>query len=114
MKLRATIPPTINKYIGRKNIWQYQKDKKEYEEENIYLNLNKRPKEPIEKCNIDLEFYFKDKRKRDLNNYEKFVFDFLVSGGFIADDNYEVINIQTMKGAVDRTDPRIEITITEI
>lgn len=113
MKLIATIPPTINKYIGRTNIWQYQKDKKEYEEENIYLNLNKRPKEPIEKCNIDLEFYFKDKRKRDLNNYEKFIFDFLVSGGYIEDDNYNVIIEQKMSGYVDKNNPRVEIEITE-
>ena len=27
-----TIPPTINKYIGRTNHWEYQKDKKEISE----------------------------------------------------------------------------------
>lgn len=27
------IPPTINKYIGRSNIWEYQKDKKKYAED---------------------------------------------------------------------------------
>lgn len=113
MKLIATIPPTINKYIGRSVIWAYQKDKREYEEENIYLNHRHRPKMPISRCDIDLKFYFKDKRRRDLNNYEKFIFDFLTTGGFIQDDNYEVIRLQTMSGYVDKENPRVEIEITE-
>ncbi len=113
LKLVATIPPTINKYIGRSVIWAYQKDKKEYEQENILLNLKRKPREPIERCEINLKFYFKDKRRRDLNNYEKFVFDFLVSGGFIIDDNYNVITKQTMSGYVDRENPRVEIEVVE-
>lgn len=111
IKLEATVPPTINKYIGRSVIWAYQKDKKEYEQENILLNKHLKPKEPLEKCNIDLKFYFKDKRIRDLSNYEKFIFDFLVSGGFIKDDNYTVIVKQTMSGYVDKDSPRVEIEL---
>ena len=114
MKLTTTVPPTINKYIGRSVIWAYQKDKSEYEEINIYRNLKHKPKTPVQKCNIELKFYFKDKRKRDLNNYEKFVFDFLVSGKFIEDDNYNVIKEQKMSGYVDRNNPRVEIIIKEL
>lgn len=107
------IPPTINKYIGRTNRWEYQKDKKEFQNIARLTTFKHRPKEPIKKCNITLTYYFKDKRKRDPSNFDKFVLDFLVESGFIEDDNYFVIGDFTTRGRVDKSNPRIEVEITK-
>ena len=75
------------------------------------MTLKKRPKKPIEKCKITITYYFKDKRRRDPGNFDKFVLDFLVESGFITDDNYFVIKEFTTKGKVDKNNPRMEIEI---
>ncbi|HHX69162.1 MAG TPA: RusA family crossover junction endodeoxyribonuclease [Gallicola sp.] len=108
------IPPTINKYIGRTNRWEYQKDKKEFQNIARLMTLKDRPKQPIESCKITITYYFNDKRRRDPSNFDKFVLDFLVESGFITDDNYFVIKEFTTKAYVDKDDPRTEIEIIEI
>ena len=108
------IPPTINKYIGRSNIWEYQKDKKDFQRVAKLMTLKDKPKKPIEKCNIKIVYYFKDKRRRDPGNFDKFVLDFLVEAGFIVDDNYFIIDEFTTSGRVDKDNPRIEIEINEV
>lgn len=104
------IPPTINKYIGRSNIWQYQKDKKEY---TVFVLEAIDKEHNIEKCEITIKYYFKDKRRRDLENYLKILMDALVEAKVIIDDNYEVITKMTLIGNVDSKNPRIEIEVLE-
>lgn len=104
------IPPTVNKYIGRANIWEYQKDKKEYTQ---YVLENIDEEHNFEKCEIKIHYYFKDKRRRDLENYLKILMDALVEAKVITDDNYEVITKMTLKGDVDSQKPRIEIEVLE-
>ena len=108
------IPPTINKYIGRTNRWEYQKDKKEFQNIARLMTLKDRPNKPFEKCNITITYYFNDKRRRDPSNFDKFVLDFLVESGFITDDNYFVIKEFTTKAEVDKNNPRTEIEIKVI
>ena len=106
-------PPSINKYIGRTNIWQYQKDKKQIHELVRLSTLKDKPKIPIAKCIMEVSFYFKDKRKRDLSNHIKFIEDGLVKAGIIEDDNYFVVQELKLKGFVDKDNPRVEIDIKE-
>lgn len=103
------IPPTINKYIGRTNIWEYQKDKKIICEKVKKQSLGIHPK--IDKCKMKITYYFKDKRRRDPSNYEKMLLDALVSADIIIDDNYSVINELTTRGKYDSVNPRTEIEI---
>lgn len=105
------IPPTINKYIGRSNIWEYQKDKKQYHELVRLLTVGFSPK--YEKCKIRVTYYFKDKRRHDPSNYDKFLLDGLVEANIIKDDNYEVIEEFTTIGEYDKDKPRVEVQIIE-
>ena len=58
-------------------------------------------------------YYFPDKRKRDLSNYLKAPEDYLVSQGFIEDDNFNcVYSIQLVFGGIDKN-ARVEIGIEE-
>lgn len=106
------IPPTINKYIGRSNIWEYQKDKKKYAEAVRLqaIGLNTR----YSKCTIKVTYYFEDKRRHDPANYDKMLLDGLVEAGIIKDDNYDVIKEYTTIGSYDKNNPRVEIEISEV
>ena len=103
------IPPTINKYIGRTNLWEYQKDKKKYHELVRLVTVGLNPK--IDKCKIKVTYYFKDKRRHDPSNYDKFLLDALVEANIIKDDNYDVIEEYTTTGRYDKEKPRVEVEI---
>ena len=113
MKLTIkAIPPTINKYIGRTNIWEYQKDKKNIHKliKNETIGLNPR----YEKAKMKITYYFKDKRRHDPSNYDKMLLDGLVEANIIKDDNYDVIQEFTTIGKYDKENPRTEIELEEI
>ena len=107
-----TIPPTINKYIGRTNIWQYHNDKKKIHQEIKLQTIGINPR--YTKCKMTITYYFKDKRRHDPGNYDKMLLDGLVEANIIEDDNYEVITEYTTIGKVDRGNPRVEIEIEEV
>ena len=103
------LPPTINKYIGRNCIWQYQSDKKKIHEEIRLQTIGYNPR--ITKCKMKVIYYFKDRRKHDPGNYDKVLLDGLVEANIIEDDNYSVITEYTTIGKVDKGNPRTEIEI---
>ena len=105
------IPPTINKYIGRSNIWEYQQDKKAYHKAIVMSTIGTNPK--YDKCRIKVTYYFKDKRRHDPSNYDKFLLDGLVEANIIKDDNYDVITEFTTTGKYDKDNPRVEVEIYE-
>ena len=106
-----TLPPTINNYIGRNNIWQYQEDKKAYHKAIVMSTIGINPK--YDKCKIKVTYYFKDKRRHDPSNYDKMLLDGLVEANIIKDDNYDVIEEFTTKGKHDKDNPRVEVEIYE-
>lgn len=107
-----TIPPTINKYIGRTNVWEYQRDKKRIHELVRLCTIGKNPK--FEKVKMKITYYFKDHRRHDPGNYDKMILDALVEANIIKDDNYEVITEFTTIGKYDKDNPRTEIEMEEI
>lgn len=94
------IPPSLNKYLGRENSWDYRNTKTEWLKKIAFYCIPK-PREPLEKAVVTLFFHFKDKRRRDLDNYLKFVLDGLTAAGIIRDDNFETIELR-LKGAADK------------
>lgn len=105
------LPPNINKYIGRTNIWEYQKEKKNYHKIVKLSTIGINPK--IEHCNMVVIYHFKDKRKRDTHNMTKCLLDALVEANIIEDDNYNVLNEYTEKGIYDKGNEYVEINIEE-
>jgi len=94
------IPPSLNKYLGRENTWDYRNTKTKWQAK-VNLYCVPKPREPLEKAVVTLFFHFKDKRRRDLDNYLKFVLDGLTEAGIIKDDNYTTIELR-LKGACDK------------
>ena len=90
------IPPSSNRYSGRKNCWEYRKDKKEWMRAVWYAcRTAARPQRPVERSVVRIKYYFKDKRRRDPDNYSgKFLQDGLVAAGIIADDSFSHIRLE--------------------
>lgn len=103
------VPPTINKYIGRSNIWEYQSDKKKIHEAIKTATAGKIYN--IEKCKMTITYFFKDRRRHDPSNYDKMVLDGLVEANIILDDNYSVIKEFTTIGDYDKNNPKTKVDI---
>lgn len=106
------IPPTINKYIGKSNIWEYQADKKKIHEAVRLCTIGNNPK--YKKCKMKVEYYFKDRRRHDPSNYDKMLLDGLIEANIITDDSYDVIVEFTTVGKYDKLKPRTEVYIEEV
>lgn len=57
-------------------------------------------------------FYWPDRRKRDVANYTKMLHDALT--GIAYEDDVQIADARQRRGGVDRQNPRVEITITEV
>jgi crossover junction endodeoxyribonuclease RusA len=105
------IPPSNNKYIGRDAKWEYQNFKKLWCG-YVAVYCRDKPEKPFEKSVVRIQYYFRDKRRRDPDNYSgKFLLDGLVAAGIIQDDSFDNITLE-IRGGYDRKKPRTEIEIT--
>lgn len=82
------VPPSLNQYVGRENVWAYRQAKKEWTEMVYYAAISKRPPMPINRAYVHIHVVYPDRRRHDVGNHEKFLTDGLVKAGIIADDDY--------------------------
>jgi len=71
----------------------------------------------LRRASAQLFFYFKNKRRRDIRNFEagmKAAYDGLVDAKLITDDNSEVLTHEPTVFAIDAAAPRVEIIITPL
>ena len=72
-----------------------------------------RPPEPYQHAHITITYFFPTAARHDADNYAgKFLLDGLTRGGLIVDDDLKHITT-TIRGEIDRKNPRTEITIEE-
>lgn len=73
---------------------------------------NKPRKNPL---SIRMSFYNKDNRRHDLDNMVSSVLDLLVDAGYLEDDHCKIVSsMLVVFCGVDRENPRVEVTITEL
>lgn len=88
IEIPFSIKPKTNRYLHKNNKRFIPNDvRKNIEKVINYLKNNKYIDTITYKCNIYCEFYFKDNRKRDLDNLSKSLLDCLQKSGIIKDDN---------------------------
>lgn len=109
------MPPNLNVY---RNMHYRDLDKEKKMWERIVKVLVKQQKiKPVTKINQTYEFWFKDKREHDPDNYAccaKFINDGLVSAGVLQRDNFDHIETFTVKqGGISKL-PYILIHLEEI
>ena len=75
------------------------------------LSKAEKPKKPIEKAVVHITYYFKDKRRRDPDNYSgKMLLDPLVREGILTDDSFKVVTL-VLSASHDKNNSRTEIEI---
>lgn len=117
IKLTVTdIPPSNNCYMGNShnfNEYRRMKEKWHWFIKAALLKTEK-PIMPFKFATVIITYYFKDRRRRDPDNYSgKMILDPLVKEGVLTDDSFDNIELKLRKGGIDKTNPRTEIEITE-
>lgn len=106
------IPPSNNRFIGRDNRWEYREIKKQWAQ-LIAVCCRPRPEKPLDRAEVTLIYHFKDKRRRDPDNYSgKMILDGLTAAGIIADDSFYCIDLH-LKAVYDKSG-KTEILIEEV
>ena len=108
------IPPSNNKYIGNSNSFRLYAKEKEKWHLLVKAAINAKPNKPLEKAVVRIKYFFKDKRRRDPDNYSgKMILDPLVREGILQDDSFNNIKL-VLDSEYDKENPRTEIDITEV
>lgn len=104
-------PESNNKYMGNSHNFNDYSRTKQLWHWKIRAAIREKPPAPIEKAVVHILYFFKDKRRRDPDNFSgKMLLDPLVREGLLADDSFA--NVQLVLAAeVDKVHPRTEITI---
>ena len=67
------------------------------------------------KINLKIDFYVKDKRRRDIANYIEAIQDILVKYKILKDDCWQIVqSVDGSRMLVDKGNERTEIEITKI
>lgn len=108
------IPPSLNRFAGRKNEWEWRQAKNEWSDRVGWLC---RPVSgmPYARAKVTLTYFFPDKRRRDPDNYSgKLILDGLTRAGIIKDDSFDCIDLYLKCGGVDKKNQRVEIEVVPI
>lgn len=104
------IPPSLNKYAGRLNGWEYRAEKQRWI--GLMRTYCKKQK-PMDKAIVTITYYFPTRHRHDPDNYNgKMLMDGLTDRGVIADDSFDHVELR-LRGAHDPKNPRTEIDIEE-
>lgn len=107
------IPPSLNRFAGRKNVWEYRQYKEQWTRA-VWLTCaacKDRPEQPYAKAAVEITYFFPDRRRHDADNYAgKFLLDGLTKAGVIVDDDLSHISV-TVVGDYDKQNPRTQVTI---
>lgn len=110
------VPPSLNRFAGRENSWEYRNEKRMWTESVVWLvrSGSLAPKEPYKRAAVEILYYFPTAARHDPDNYAgKFLLDGLTAAGVIEDDSFAHITL-AVAGAVDRKEPRTVITVKEV
>lgn len=116
LKFTYDLPPSYNTAYPT-NPWtkrRYPTDTvKKWKKGFIALLNGQEVLHTFNRCIIKMDFYFPDKRRRDVHSYGKIPVDCLVDAGMIKDDNFMINPAQFAFGYLDHDNPRMELTICD-
>lgn len=101
------IPPSLNKFAGRENVWAYRADKKQWE---ALCAAYCRPRQ-LKSALSELHTFSAQGSGTTPDNYNgKFILDGLREAGIIEDDSFSNVELQ-LCGSYDKENPRTEIEV---
>ena len=108
------VPQSNNKFMANSHNFHIYRKEKEKWHGIVKAAIKEKPKKPLERAVVHIKYYFKDRRRRDPDNYSgKMLLDPLVREGVLEDDSFKNVVLK-LSADVDSKRPRTEITITEI
>lgn len=112
--IKRPIPPSLNTFIAMKRMAQ-NSVKQHYKEFSIWLaNYYKINNLNLTKCSITYSFYFKDKRRHDIDNNmitPKFINDGFTIAHVWVDDNSDYLQLIFNPIKIDKNNPRVEMLL---
>ena len=107
-------PPSNNEFMGNsRNFNEYRRKKYDWHW-LVKAAIKNKPKTPIKRALVEIQYYFKTRTRRDPDNFSgKFILDPLVKEGVLVDDSFQNVVLR-LSGGYDKNNPRTEIKITEI
>jgi Holliday junction resolvase RusA-like endonuclease len=112
MKTRLPLPPlsTNHSYHTSNGRWYKDEQMTVWEDECLYkLKRVKKPFSPQSSYTVEIDFYFGNKRKNDIDGRIKGVLDMLGKAGFYPDDS--LITRMIVSKQFDRENPRLEVLV---
>lgn len=80
----------------------------------IKAAIKDKPQKPFEKARVHIRYYFKNRIRRDPDNYSgKMILDPLVREGILKDDSFGCVTLE-LSCEYDKENPRTEIYVEEI
>lgn len=110
------MPPNLNKYRNM-HYRELDKQKKEWETVVYWLVKEQKIKPFTKPIRQVYEFYFKDRREHDPDNYAccaKFINDGLVNAGILSRDNFDHIEEFTVRQGGISKQPYILVRMEEV
>jgi Holliday junction resolvase RusA-like endonuclease len=112
--IKKPIPPSLNTWMIMRR-FKMNHEKQVWKEFGEWLvDYNGLRNKKIEKCRIEIEYFFDSKRRHDADNYTpKNLFDSFTVSGLLIDDDFNHVESLTIKGNYSKENPRTEILIIE-
>ncbi len=107
--IEKPIPPSLNAWMVMPR-FKMNVQKQAWKDFGVWLvRYYGLENKKIEKCKIEIEYFFEDKRKHDADNYTpKFLFDSFTYMGLITDDDFNHVESLTIRGNYCKENPRTE------
>lgn len=107
--LKGTPPSTQNIYFHKGHMVYMSKIGKDTKESYQWeIKRQYKDKPTTKDIAIIIEFYFKDKKRRDIDNFNKLILD--AGTGMIWKDDSQIMEM-TLRKFIDKKHPRVEIFI---
>ena len=109
--INKPIPPSLNAWMIMRR-FKMNHEKQVWKEFGEWLvDYNCLRDKRIEKCKIEIEYFFDSKRRHDADNYTpKNLFDSFTVSGLLIDDDFNHVESLTIKGNYSKDNPRTEIS----
>jgi len=118
--IKLTLPGPIPSKKNSRNIFQMQgrtfnlpgKVYKKWHAMARNYAITERRAEPMNVKGVQIEFYFLDKRGRDLTNMAESIMDLLVDCQILVDDKWQCTGpVHLIPCGIDKINPRAEVTL---
>lgn len=107
-------PKSNNVFMGNSGDFNVYRREKERWFWKLRAAAPARPDTPISKAVVSIRYFFKDRRRRDPDNFSgKMLLDPIVRMKFLLDDSFDNITLE-LAAEVDPQHPRTEIRVREV